>query len=95
MPEAAPSADGVNVTDIEQLAAGTSTDGQLFVFENCPVAESVSKLMLLPPKLVRVMVCAALGESMFCENVSVGGVKPIAEGRGLGSDSGTAPYTLT
>ena len=37
------------------------------------------------------MVCAALVEPTFCENVSVGGVKLIAEGRGLGNGMGTAP----
>ena len=47
--------------------------------------------MVLPPKLVTVMVCGALVEPTFCENVSVGGVKLIAEGRGLGNDRGTAP----
>lgn len=56
-----------------------------------PVAENASSLMGLPPKLVTVMVCGALVEPMFCENVSVVGVKLIAEGRGVGSDRGTAP----
>ena len=91
MPEAAPGAGGVNVTDTAQLAAGSNTAGQLFVSENGPVAESVSQLMLLPPKLVTVIVCGALGEPMFCENVSVEGVKLMAEGRGLGNDRGATP----
>ena len=91
MPGASPSVDGVNVTDIVQLAAGTSTAGQLLVSENGLVAAGVNPLMLLPPKLVTVMVCAALGEPMFCENVSVEGANRIAEGRGVGNGIGTAP----
>jgi hypothetical protein len=89
VPEAAPCANGVNVTDIVQLTAGFNTDGQLLVSENGPVAETVSPFMLLPPKLVTVMVWGALGEPMFCVNVSVVGVNRIAEGRGVGSGIGT------
>lgn len=91
VPEAAPGAGGVNVTATAQLAAGTSTVGQLFVSENGPVAESARKLILLPPKLVTVMVCGALAEAIFCVKFSVEGVKLMAEGRGVGNGSGTAP----
>lgn len=91
MPEAAPTAGGVKVTDTAQLAAGTNTAGQSLVSENGPAVENVSQLMLLPPKLVTVMVCAALAEPIFCVKFSVGGVKLIAEGRGVGKDRATAP----
>ena len=91
VPEAAPCAAGVKVTDTVQLAAGISTAGQLLVSANGAPAESVSPLMLLPPKLVTVMFCGALVEPAFCENVRVAGVKLIAEGRGLGNGTGTAP----
>jgi hypothetical protein len=90
-PDAAPCAGGVNVTDTAQLVAGNNTEGQLFVSANGPEAANVSPLMLLPPKLDTVMVCAALGEPTFCENVNAGGVKLIAEGRGVGKDRGAAP----
>lgn len=90
VPDAAPVAVGVNVTDTVQLSAGVSTAGQLFVAENGAVAVGVSPLMLLPPKLVTVIVWGALGEPIFCENVSVVGVIRIAEGRGVGKGIGTA-----
>ena len=86
VPEAAPDAGGVNVTDTVQLAAGASTVGQLFDSENGPVAESVRKLMLLPPKLVTVMVWAALVEAIFCVKSSVG--RREADGRGARSGQG-------
>lgn len=91
VPASVPVAAGLNVTDTTQLDAGSSVVGQLFVSENGPVAENVSASMLLPPKLLTVMVCGALVEPMFCENVSVSGVKLMAEGRGVGNDTGTAP----
>jgi hypothetical protein len=40
-----------------------------------------------------VMVWGELVVPTFCENVSEGGAKPIAEGRGLGSGTGVAPKT--
>ena len=91
VPDAAPGPAGVKLTDIVQLVAGASTAGQLFVSENGPAAESASVLMLLPPKFVTVMFCGVLAEPTFCEKSSVGGLKLIAEGRGLGKEIGTAP----
>jgi hypothetical protein len=83
--------EGVNVTCTAQFAAGVTIDGQLLVSENAPPVDRLNKFSGLPPKFVMVIVCAALVVPTFWEKVRLGGVKLIAEGSGVGSDTGTAP----
>ena len=92
-PVTGPTACGVNATDTVQFDPADRAAGQLFVAENPPPAARFNPFSGLPPKFVMVMVCAALVAPIFCENVSVGGEKPIAEGRGVGSAMGVAPKT--
>jgi hypothetical protein len=91
VPVIGPTAGGVNVMETAQFDPGISTDGQLLVSENPPFADRFNPFSGLPPKLEMVMGWAGLVVPMFCENVNVGGVKLIAEGRGLGNDRGTTP----
>ena len=90
-PVTAPDVDGVKVTDTMQDDPACRVEGQLSVCEKPPAAATVSPLNGLPPKLLIVTVCAALVLPTFWENVSVLGVNLIAEGRGVGSGTGTAP----
>lgn len=87
---------GVNVTDTVQLLPPISIAGQLFVSANPALTAALfTPLMGLPPKFVIVIVCAALVVPTFWVMLKPGGVKLIAEGRGVGKFIGTAPYTLT
>jgi hypothetical protein len=92
-PVTGPTACGVNATDTVQLDPADKAIGQLFVSENPPPAERFNPFSWLPPKFVMVMAWGSLVVPTFCENVSVGGEKPIAEGRGVGSAMGVAPKT--
>ena len=47
----------------------------------------------LPPKFVTVIVWGGLVVLTFCEKVSAGGLKLIAEGRGAGRGASVAPKT--
>ena len=76
-----------------QLVAAASTEGQVVVGENPPDAEALKPWIGLPPKFVTVIVCGALVVLTFCEKVSDGGLKLIAEGRGAGIGIGVAPKT--
>jgi hypothetical protein len=93
VPVTEPTAGGVNVTGTVQFDPAGRTAGQLFVSENPPLADRLNPFSGLPPKFVMVIVWVALVVPMFCENVNVGGEKPIAEGRGVGSGAGVAPKT--
>ena len=87
---------GVNVTETVQLLPAGSIAGQLLVCANPPLTATLfAPLSGLPPKFAIVIVCGALVVPTFCEILKPGGVKLIAEGRGLGKETGTAPYTLT
>ena len=91
-PVTVPVAAGVNVTDTVQLLPPSSIAGQLFVCANPPhTATLFTPLRGLPPKFAIMMACGALVAPTFCEMFKAGGVKLIAEGRGLGNDRGTAP----
>ena len=92
-PVRGPTTCGVNATDTVQLDPADRAAGQSFVSENPPPAERFNPFSGLPPKFAMVMVWGALVVPVFCENVSVGGEKPIAEGRGVGSGMGVAPKT--
>jgi len=50
-------------------------------------------LIGLPPKFVTVIVWGGLVVLTFCEKVSAGGLKLIAEGRGAGRGASVAPKT--
>lgn len=50
-------------------------------------------LIGLPPKFVTVIVWGRLVVLTFCEKVSEGGLKLIAEGRGAGTGAGVALKT--
>ena len=83
---------GVKVTDTVQLLPATNSAGQLLVCANPGLtATLLAPLSGLPPKLAIVMVCAGLVVPTFCEILKPGGVKLMAEGRGVGKESGTAP----
>jgi hypothetical protein len=84
---------GAKETLTVQFDPAASTAGQLFVCWKPPFAETASPFSGLPPKFVMMMVCAGLVVPTFCENVSVGGLKPIAEGSGVGNGTGVAPKT--
>src|SRR2546427_11976658 len=88
-----PTTCGVNATDTVQFDPADRVAGQLSVSENPPPAARLNPFSGLPPKFAMVMVWGALVVPVFCENVSVGGEKPIAEGRGAGSGMGVAPKT--
>jgi len=92
-PVTEPAACGVNVTDTVQLDPANRAAGQSFVSEKPSLVERVNPFSGLPPKLVMVIVWAALVVPRFCENVNVGGEKLIAEGGGVGSGTGVAPKT--
>ena len=92
-PVTEPAASGVNVTDTVQLDPANRAAGQSFVSEKPSLVEKANPFSGLPPKLVMVMVWAALVVPTSCENVNVGGEKLIAEGRGVGSGTGVAPKT--
>ncbi len=92
-PVTEPAACGVNVTDTVQLDAANRAAGQSFVSEKPSLVEKANPFSGLPPKLVMVMVWAALVVPTSCENVNVGGEKLIAERRGVGSGTGVAPKT--
>jgi hypothetical protein len=88
----APVVAGVNVTDTVQLLPAASIAGQLFVCANPPLTATLfTPLSGLPPKFAIVIVCGALLAPTFCEILKPGGVKLIAEGRGVGNDKGAAP----
>jgi hypothetical protein len=91
VPVTVPDADGVKVTDTVQDAPACRVEGQSSVCAKPPAAETVSPVNGLPPKLLMMTVCGALAAPTFWENVSVLGVNLIAEGRELGSGTGTAP----
>ncbi len=83
---------GVNATDTVQLLPPTNIDGQLLLCPNPPLTATLfAPNNGLPPKFAMVMVCGALGVPTFCEKSKPGGVKLMAEGRGVGSGMGTAP----
>ena len=90
-PAAGPATVGAKVTETVQFEPGTSMLGQLFVSGNPPVDEMPKMSSGLPPKFVMVTGWEGLVVPTFWEKSRVGGVKLIAEGRGLGSDRGTAP----
>src|SRR5256885_2790396 len=92
-PVTGPTTCGVNATDTVQFDPADRVAGQLSVSENPPPAARLNPFSGLPPTFAMVMVCGALVVPVFCENVSVGGEKPIAEGRGAGSGTGVAPKT--
>lgn len=92
-PVSEPAAGGVKVTDTVQLDPADKTAGQSFVSAKAPLAEIFNPFSGLPPKFVTVTVWVALVVPTFCENVSVGGEKRIAEGRGVGRGTGVAPKT--
>src|SRR5579864_7407384 len=64
---------------------------QLSVSLNPLLTESVEISSGLPPKFVMVTGRGVLGPPTFCVTAGAGGVKLIAEGRGLGNARGTAP----
>jgi hypothetical protein len=91
-PVTVPVVAGVNVTDTVQLLPAASIAGQLFVCANPSLTDTLfTPLSGLPPKFATVIVCGGLLVPTFCEIFKPGGVKLIAEGRGLGNDRGTAP----
>jgi hypothetical protein len=92
-PTTSPAACGVNATDTVQLDPADRAAGQLFVCEKPLPASRVSPFSGLPPKLLIVRVWLGLVVPTFWENVNVGGEKPSAEGRGVGSGTGVAPKT--
>lgn len=60
VPVRAPTADGVNVIEIPQLAPAAMLDPQVFVSAKSPDAAIEVILRTDPPELVSVTICAAL-----------------------------------
>jgi hypothetical protein len=81
------------MTETVQFDPAFNTEGQLFVCVKGPLEVTFSPYSGLPPKLLIVTVCAALGVPMFCVNVSEMGEKLTADGRGLGCGISVAPKT--
>jgi hypothetical protein len=92
VPVTVPVAAGVNVTDTVQLLPAVSIAGQLFVCANPLLTATLfTPFSGLPPKFAIVIVCGGLVVPTFREILKPGGVKLIAEGRGLDKERGTAP----
>jgi hypothetical protein len=85
---------GAYVTVTAQLDPPGKDAGQLFVAPKPALAAMVPRSRLLPPKFVTVTVAVPVVPT-FCERLNDGGLRLIADGRGVGRDRGTAPYTLT
>jgi len=65
VPDCAPAAVGVKVTEIEQLIPGESAAGQVFVWANPTGAAILEMFKIVLPVLDRLNVCAALELPMF------------------------------
>jgi hypothetical protein len=94
VPPIVPLAVGANVTVTAQLDPAGRAAGQLLAAPKPALAVIVPMSRLRPPKLVTVTAAVPV-VPRFCEMLTDPGFKLIADGRGLGSDTGTAPYTLT
>ena len=66
VPVTAPSATGVNETEMEQLAPGAREMPQPLDWENAPVTEMPAMATVPVPVFLSVTVCGALVDPVFC-----------------------------